>query len=391
MIPSPDLLLYRYNVAVQPAATGKKLGQVIRLLLQIPEYGNFQDDIVTDFKSTLVSRRRLSPDAAESVIQYRAEGEDEPRAHAQTYRLRVEETGTLTVSELTDYLTSTTVSTAYADKLPVLQALNIFLGHYAKSSPSVATVGSSKSFSLSEDSPKWDLGAGLTALRGFFSSVRVATCRILVNVNVSHGAFYDAIPLDQLIQKYGSAQQFNRVKLQSFFKGVRVRVIHLGEKKNRAGESIPRVKTIYGLANKNDRHGLDHPPRVQSFGAGPKDVEFFLNDSSGAPSSSSTGQAAGPPGSKKKAKGKKGGESSRGPGSNVVQGGRYISVYEFFRSGICSITAQRYTLVAEVSSARPIDCEPKFARCQCWKQRKSELSPCRSLHCIAWTELTVKA
>ena len=104
MIPSPDLLLYRYNVAVQPAATGKKISQIIKLLLQLPEYGDFQDDIVPDFKSTLVSRRRLVPDAAGSAIQYRAEGEDEPRAHAQTYRLRVEETGTLAVSELTDYL-----------------------------------------------------------------------------------------------------------------------------------------------------------------------------------------------------------------------------------------------------------------------------------------------
>lgn len=82
MIPSPDLLLYRYNVAVQPAATGKKLSQIIRLLLKLPKYGDFQNDIVTDFKSTLVSRRRLSPDAAELAIQYRAEGEDEPRAHA---------------------------------------------------------------------------------------------------------------------------------------------------------------------------------------------------------------------------------------------------------------------------------------------------------------------
>ncbi len=345
MIPSSDLLLYRYNVAVQPAAVGKKLSQIIRLLLELPGYSEFRHDIVTDFKSTLVSRRRLSPDTAEPAIQYRAEGEDEPRANAQTYKLRVEETGTLTVSELTDYLTSTNVNTAYADKLPVLQALNIFLGHYAKSSPALATVGSSKSFSLTQDSPRWDLGAGLTALRGFFSSVRVATCRILVNVNVSHGAFYDAIPLDQLIQKYGSAHQFNHVKLQSFLKGVRVRVIHLKEKKNKAGQSIARVKTIFGLANKNDGHGLDHPPRVQKFGAGPKDVEFFLNDSSGAPSSSSTAQAAGTPGSKKKGKGKKGGESSQGPGQNVPQGGRYISVYEFFRSGIYSITAQLYSLV----------------------------------------------
>jgi len=258
----------------------------------------------------------------------------------------VEGTGTLTVSELTDYLSSTNVNTAYADKLPVLQALNIFLGHYAKSSPAIATVGS-KSFSLTQDSPRWDLGAGLTALRGFFSSVRVATCRILVNVNVSHGAFYDAIPLDQLIQKYDSAHRLNLPKLQSFLKRVRVRVIHLEEKKNRAGESVARVRTIFGLANKDDGHGLDHPPQVQSFGAGAKDVKFFLNDSSGAPSSSSTGQAAGTPGSGKNGKGKKGGESRQGLGQNILQSGKYISVYDFFESGIYSITAQLYDILTK--------------------------------------------
>ena len=155
MIPSPYLFVYCYNVAVQLATIGKKLSQIIKLLLQLPEYCDFQDDIGTDFKSTLVSRRSLVPDAAESAIQYRVEGADEPCAHALTYRLRVEETGTLTVSELIDHLTSTTVNTAYADKLPVLQALNVFLGHYAESSPAIATVGRSKSFSLYRASPKW--------------------------------------------------------------------------------------------------------------------------------------------------------------------------------------------------------------------------------------------
>lgn len=93
-----------------------------------------------------------------------------PRANAQTYQLRVEETGILIVCELEDYLTSTNVNTAYADKLPLLQAFNIFLGHHAKVSPAVATVGSSKRFSLTQDSPKWALGAGLTALRRVFSN-----------------------------------------------------------------------------------------------------------------------------------------------------------------------------------------------------------------------------
>ncbi|MCJ1247072.1 hypothetical protein MMC30_004283 [Trapelia coarctata] len=330
LIPAPDMVLYRYHVAVQPTAAGKKLSQIIRLLLESPGYAEFREDIVTDSKSTIISRKRLSNAPKESAINYRAEGEDEPRDNAPTYRLRVEETGTLTVSELTQYLTSTGGG-SYADKLPALQALNIFLGHFARSSPAVATIGSSKSFPIGQNAPRLDLGAGLTAVRGFFSSVRVATCRILVNVNVSHAAFYDAIPLDQLIQNYSATHGRSVVKLEKFLKRVRVRVIHLGEKKNKAGESIPRVKTIFGLANTNDGHGLDHPPRVQRHGAGPKDVEFYLNDPSAATPRASTGQAASAPGGKKKGKGKKGGPSSDAPTQGTSQG-RYISVFDFFRT-----------------------------------------------------------
>lgn len=343
--PSEKLVLYRYNVAVQPAATGKKLSQIISLLLSLPEYGNFRDDIVTDFRSTLISRRELSNISSDTAIQYQAEGEDQPRPHAPSYQLRVQQTGIFMVSELTTYLNSTNVNTTYADKLPVLHALNIFLGHYAKSSPAVATIGGSKSFSITRATP-YELGAGLSAIRGFFSSIRVATCRILVNVNVSHGTFYDAIPLAMLIKRH-QANQDSKLRLQSFLKRVRVRVTHLEVKKNIAGESIPRVKTIYGLASKDDGHGLDRPPLVSEFGAGPKDVRFFLNDSTEAPSSSCTNQATGSLSSKYKGKGTEGGASSLGPGQNVFQGGKYISVYEFFKSGICSRTAPLYVFVTK--------------------------------------------
>lgn len=334
IVPSQKLVLYRYSIEVDPPARGKKLGQIIRLFLSLPEYSEFRDGIVTDFRSTLVSQRQLlniSPEKAiQYQIQYQAEGEDEPRANAKSYRLRVRGDSIFTVSKLIDYLNSTDVNTTYAEKLPVLQALNIFLGHYAKSSPTVATVGNSKSFSITQATPKQDLGAGLSALRGFFSSVRLATCRILANVNVSHGTFYDAIPLDMLITKYRAS---NNSKLQSFLKRVRVKVTHIVEKENKTGESIPRVKTIYGLASKDDGHGLVNPPLVKSFGAGPEDVKFFLNDSTGAPSSSSTGQAAGISSSEKKGR--------------VSNGGGYISVSHFFKTGICSTNIPLYVFVTK--------------------------------------------
>jgi len=359
LLPEPNLELYRYNVDVLPIAAGKKHNQIVRLLLEFPAYSEFRDDIVTDYKSTLISRTRLHQDTVESAVQYRAEGEDDPLPNAQTYRIRVEETGTLTVSELTDYLTSTNVSAVYADKQPVLQALNIFLGHHAKTSSAFATDGSSKSFSLGQNTPRYDLRGGVTALRGFFSSVRVAACRILVNANVSHGVFYNPIPLDQLIQQYGSAKGFNLFKLQTFLKGVRVRTIHLKEKRNKAGEPIIKAKTIYGLATKNDGQAMEHPPQMpmdKPLGGGPKVVEFFLGESPGAPSSASTGQ----PGGKKKGKGKKGtapAEAQAGSSSKSVGGsssGKYISVFDFFKSGMYSITLPQAVLRMWTAHGRTI-------------------------------------
>lgn len=83
------------------------------------------------------------------------------------------------------------------------EALNIFLKHYAKSANSLATIGASKTFSIGAGESV-DLGSGLTALRGFFTSVRAATNRILVNINVSHGAFYQEGQLTKLMEAFGS-------------------------------------------------------------------------------------------------------------------------------------------------------------------------------------------
>lgn len=337
LVPKADLVLHRYNIAIQPQEKGKKLGQLIRLLLDDPRFANTKNDIVTDFGSTMISRINLGEDRIEASVQYRAENEDEPRDGAPSYRFRIEKTGTLTVGDLMSYVTSTNVNEGYDDKLPMIQALNIFLGNYAKAHPGIATIGKNKAFSLSPQTARWDLGAGLTALRGFFSSVRVATCRILINVNVTNAPFYDAIPLDKLIEKFRATNGTNLVKLESFLKRVRVKTTHLPEKKNREGRVIPRIKTIFGLATKNDGHGQVHPPRVQAYGAGAKGVEFYLENASESTSSSS-----GKPSIPASGGGAKGGAGKKGKGqkgelvaaqvntSASTQGGKYISVHNFF-------------------------------------------------------------
>ncbi|KAK1962279.1 Piwi-domain-containing protein [Colletotrichum sublineola] len=324
LVTSPNLKLHRYDISVSPTTTGRKLIQIIRLLLQAPELSALRHGIVSDFKSTLLSRQKLSEGDVNITLRYRAEGEDEPRENATEYGVRLRYTNTLTIAELTEYLTSTNLTANYADKLPMIQSLNIILKHYSKSSDDLVAIGSSKTFSLSQRSAAWDLGAGLTAIRGFFASVRAATCRILVNINVSHGAFYQEGPLDQLILRF-DPQLRGKTRIESFLKRLRIRTTHLAEKKRKSGEVIHRIKTIFGVATPNDGQGLAHPPRVREYGAGPKHVEFWLDNPTQTELSAREETGAG---TKKKKKKSKGGIPG-GPSTSTTNG-RYTSVYDFF-------------------------------------------------------------
>jgi hypothetical protein len=77
------------------------------------------------------------------------------------------------------------------------------------------------------------------------------------------------------------------------------------------------VKTIFGLAHPQDGETEAHSPKVASFGAGPKDVQFWLSDVPPAAA------GANPPGKGKA--GQKGG----GP---AMRSNTYISVFDYFRS-----------------------------------------------------------
>ncbi|EDN03752.1 predicted protein [Histoplasma mississippiense (nom. inval.)] len=316
LLPPSSMILYRYDIQISPEAFGRKRSRVMQLLLQSAELAPHQGNLATDFRSTLVSKTRFSSDETIIEVHYRSEGEDEPAARATTYKVRVLYTKSLSISELTNYLNSTDFGQSCVGKQELTQALNIFLNHYAKSADNLATIGSTKSFSLHQNAARGDLGSGLEVIRGFFSSVRIATCRILVNINVSHGAFYHAGPLPALMSSYGVR---NTVALEKFLKLVRVQTTHLPEKRNRANEVIPRVKTIFGLARMDDGLGMAHPPCVRQHGAGAKDVEFWLDgeaSSPGAPKAEAKGGAKG----KGKGKGKAQPESPAASGS-----GRYIT------------------------------------------------------------------
>ena len=120
-------------------------------------------------------------------------------------------------------------------------------------------MGANKHFQLDAASrEKFDLGAGLTALRGFFISVRAATARILINVQVKHGAFFNDGPLVALIRAFTQEHGPNRVNLAKFVKKLSVEVTHI-VKNSRAGKRVPRIKQIQNFATHDDGRDQARP------------------------------------------------------------------------------------------------------------------------------------
>ena len=298
----------------------KKARRIVQLLVE----ENFLSsglDVATDYKSNIISRRKLQSED-EYLITYRAEEEDEPAPNATKYRIQIQLTGSLSVVELINHLTSSHAGSMLASKEEMIQVLNIVMGHYPKAVATVASVTRNRHFNLNPSTQDMvSLGGGLQVIRGFFMSVRAATSRLLINVQAKHLAFYEDGPLDRIMHSFITQNGPNRLNLLKFVKKLSIDVMHI-TRKDKKGHRIPRIKTIQGLATRDDGRNLANPPIVPQFGAGAKEVKFFLDSSAGDSPSKP------PPGKSGSGK-KKGKVPTAGP--HPLSQGSYVSVYDFFK------------------------------------------------------------
>ncbi|KAL8792281.1 MAG: hypothetical protein Q9195_005160 [Heterodermia aff. obscurata] len=329
LVSDGDLVLYRYSIEISPGEAGrvpvgKKVKRIVQLLLE-EHFQPRRSDIATDFKSNLISRNDLEIEEESYQVTYRADDEDEAAPNARQYRVRLQSTGLLTVSELMSYLTSSQADLMFGSKEQIIQALNIVVGHWPKAASTITTVAANRHFDLNAGpQDRMSLGAGLQAIRGFFVSVRAATARILVNVQVKNMAFYDEGPLDKIMHVYMQQNGPNKFVLAKFLNKLSIDVTHI-TRTNRSGRRVPRIKAIQGLATRDDGQNLAHPPKVPQYGAGAKEVQFFF-DEAGEGASNKPKSPVG---------GKKGKKASKAGPEPLSQSG-YISVYDFFlqRHGI---------------------------------------------------------
>ncbi|KAI6355982.1 hypothetical protein MCOR25_008028 [Pyricularia grisea] len=297
-----DLVLYKYSIAISPPEAGKKQQRIIQLFLEkwkqdLPNFGQ----IYSDFKSFLISTMELDLDELEviknSSLDFIKDGQTEAPKNPDTYRAKVEAQGEFNVQNFLKYLSEEQAAPTFANKLDMIQVLNIFLNHYNKTNKSVVAVGANRTFSLDPQRPPpgsqpsrdrsarasgevMDLGGGLEALRGFFTSIRPATGRLLININVTSAAFYKQGTLANLVNSFGTGSLFN---LDKFLKRLRVEPTHLESKTSQGGagsskSSRKRYRTIFGLAREGDGASMpaNERPKISMFGAGPGLIMFWF-------------------------------------------------------------------------------------------------------------------
>ena len=317
----PSKRLFRYHITIaadsagHAAPMGKKARHIVRLLLE-EHFSEQKSSIASDFRSTLVSCVKLTEGIFD--VRYKEHLDDDyldpPRVHQVTCQYN----GEVNPADLVNYLTSTSAGAMLESKSEIVAALNMIMGHHPKTDDQVVSVGANRHYSLRQDTMEsFNLGGGLSVLRGFFVSVRAATARVLLNVQVKYLACYNEGPLRNLIQDYGNR---NTYRLEKFLKSLHVRITHI-TRKNSRGQPRHRIKPIYGLANRGDGASSPNAPRISRHGAGPQDVQFFIAESSPRPVA-----VSGAP----ESKGKKG---KKAPRAGPVEPGRYITVADFFRKG----------------------------------------------------------
>ncbi|KAF7919909.1 uncharacterized protein EAE98_009143 [Botrytis deweyae] len=311
---SPSFALGRYPVTISPSMDDKKKKreQLFNLILELPEFANIP--LATDFASMIITPNKL-PFKEERVfdIPWRNEGEDDPLSNAQIYKVRIGSPTSYTIPDLVQSLGNiSAANVSEVQREEAIQAMNTVMGFFAKSQKGTVSIANNRHFSTAQAGNQHNyttLNYGLEAIRGFYQSVRPATGRLLLNVNVTHSVFLERGPLNVFFQRLGHAHSVvDKIKRK------RVEVTHLAAKKSKSGIIIPREKTIWDLARPSDGRTEEHPPQVAKYGAGPKEVKFWIS--------------AEQPSTKAKTPSKPGSKQGSKPAATI---NKYITVYDYFK------------------------------------------------------------
>ncbi|PPR00949.1 hypothetical protein CVT24_000256 [Panaeolus cyanescens] len=233
-------IVHEYDVSISPATA---IRRVKRRIFQLAEEGSewssygLKGAVAHDHSAKLIAAKQL-PQPLNIRVLFYDEDEPGPTNKSKEYTLSISYIQEIDLEGLKSYV-SGDLQHRNLDISSRLAALQIILAAHAnRSGGGGVMIGRNRFFFKSAMMP-FDLGGGLEAWRGFYSSVRPAHNQLMVNVNVCTTAFYKEGNLAEAMMQFRNASFGARTS--AFVRGIRVKT-HLGHK-----------KTIKTTANTNSR------------------------------------------------------------------------------------------------------------------------------------------
>ncbi|KAL8669539.1 MAG: hypothetical protein Q9168_005871 [Polycauliona sp. 1 TL-2023] len=250
-----ELQLFRYTIEIESPKTksdspeSKLNRRMTRRLVQLVLDNNTDvfkgAEVATDYGTFLVTTPKLAidGDAVELSQKYYEHEDDGPRHGAQDYKVTIKLDKPVSIRKLKEAIESATGDSF--DKDHTIQALNIIMTKTANETSQIYGGGKSNKFYPwpNDNEAPFKLGRGLIALKGFYTSVRSSTARLLVNINVTNAAFYPAINLHHLMNSYTHGK--SDFGLEAFITGLKVSHTLYGKKS---------VRTIKGFSHHDQKH-----------------------------------------------------------------------------------------------------------------------------------------
>lgn len=270
--------LCKYNVEINPVSdsgaralpNGRKRRQFYKILFdEQPDFRARGQGIATDYANTLITCGRLYDDKSSSTCEYRQVYRSQfelpgsqittTQSNGPRYNVTVKYVGIIPSSELTRYISSQPNDPSdFNTRLDVIQAMNIVMAGSPNKDPTIYQAGQNKFFRYPRNPRNltfqhmysdYSLTDGLIAVRGYYSSVRTSTSRVLLNLNAQCSAFYPEINLIELMYLFAGKPipSTKYQDLEDFIQRLRVRTTQI----TREGTTVIREKTIRGFSHKH--------------------------------------------------------------------------------------------------------------------------------------------
>ncbi|KAL8994519.1 MAG: hypothetical protein Q9188_007044 [Gyalolechia gomerana] len=230
--------------------------------------------LVTDFADILITVGKLQLGPSEMMeyrLKYHEEGEL-PRPDVKASRVKISLLGPVPTSKMLRYLHSVPGnSTDLEDGLKQsIQALNIVVNTTPNENPTIYRPSRSvfaefpRTDNLSMKAyDSIDLGGGLIRIRGYYSSTKTSTARILLNLHGQCSPFYPEINLLELMRIYWDSGN-DLYTLEKFVQKLRVRFRYMEDDKHQV---IEKIKTICGFSHaRNEMRDAQGQVKTDSHG-----------------------------------------------------------------------------------------------------------------------------